>query len=409
MIVAATLASLGCKSVERKVTRAGPDSGPTSAQLPPTPRPAAVADAAAPPVSLGDPVTRAELQLAQGNPIGVLELLEPIVKANPEAASAWEILGEAYRQLGRREDALRAFGETLRREPASVGARVGTCRIRADRGEARPAVAACRQALEVAPQDVDMRFALGISLMQDGQGDEAARELERVVKLRPKVADVRVPLGRSYLFLKRYQDARRELTEALRLEPGRTLAKDLLARTLFELGEAAEAAKLWREVVSAEPGNTEARRGIVGAQRKSGASKEAAEELRGLLEKSPENLQLRLELASTQIEARDWRGAVETLEEILRRQPDHVAALHNLGVVQERLGNPELATDAYRRELALAPERSDTRLHYANLLERQGKLREALAAYEVYRRLSGAAGAQAAQEAIARVKRALAP
>jgi hypothetical protein len=51
--------------------------------------------------------------------------------------------------------------------------------------------------------------------------DNAVRDLERAVELAPDAIEFRVALGRTYLDLKRYGDARRELTRAVQIPTNR--------------------------------------------------------------------------------------------------------------------------------------------------------------------------------------------
>src|SRR5881296_3398822 len=54
---------------------------------------------------------------------------ESATKASPENARAYELLGHVYFELGRNEEARKAYENALQRLPSSVDARIGLARL----------------------------------------------------------------------------------------------------------------------------------------------------------------------------------------------------------------------------------------------------------------------------------------
>lgn len=96
-----------------------------------------------------------------------------------------------------------------------------------------------------------------------------------------------------------------------------------------------------------------------------------------------------------------FREAERILEALVENEarPD---LLVNLGVARAGLGNDDGAVEAYRRALALDPERLDGRVYLANALLRLGRRDEAASEYRRY--LDGGASGESAE----RVRRVLA-
>jgi predicted Zn-dependent protease len=399
------LAGIGCRQVERKVARRVEAKRSAEAPASVAPDAAAPAPAVAAAAPAGDPIARAEIAILEKNPARALELLLPLVKANPGSVDIQLLLGRAYEALGKKDDALAALAAVLERDPKNAAAAALACRIRAERREVGPAEAACRKALAIAPGDHRTRFYHGITLMRLRRTGEAIRELEAVARAWKDHTEVRRHLGRSYANEKRWADARRVLEEARALKDASPELKDLLARSLLETGQPREAAALWREVAAAEPDNADARRWRVEALRRAGLFAEAADEIRAELRRSPDSVQLRHELASVQMLGGDDRGAKETLAALVERARDDAVALYNLGVLHHKTGQFAEASEVLRRAIDADPERVDARLLYANALEMQRRIGEAIAAYrEVARRAgSGTAGTRA-EAAIERLR-----
>jgi tetratricopeptide (TPR) repeat protein len=401
---------LACTSVEHKVARrsrrAPVETEPAAPATPkrvstPAPLPATVQR---------DPLARAEEALAAKNPAAALEILLPLAAANATKLEFQLLLAQAYLGVGKREEALRALGAVQKLDSRHPMAAALICRIRGERRERDTAESACAKAVELAPKDMQSRYLWARALLRMERAADAVRELSDVARAWPDNAEVRLNLGRTLVVLHRWGEARKALEEAIALRRDSTELKDLLARTFVEMGEPKKAAALWREVVAADRSNANARRWFVEALRKSGQLAEAADVLREEAGRDPGSAQLRLELASVEILRGRPSAAVAALGAVLQRQPDNVSALHNLGVLHHQAGRLEPAADALRHAIEIAPDRTDTRLVYANVLELQKKIPEAIAAYEeVVRRAGDSPAARGAAEAIARLKSATAP
>lgn len=74
-------------------------------------------------------INQASVHLQQRRPEKVVRLLEPFVRKHPEFAEAWANLGRGYMETGRHDDAEKAFGRSLQRDPSSGLVRVSLAEL----------------------------------------------------------------------------------------------------------------------------------------------------------------------------------------------------------------------------------------------------------------------------------------
>jgi tetratricopeptide (TPR) repeat protein len=128
-------------------------------------------------------------------------------------------LGEAWEQTGDRREAIR----TWKRAAEIVSAPVLLHRLeQAYRSEGRPSlmIALYREALDRAPQDLALAFALGRVYFELEMLDEAADQFQKVEVRAPDVAPVHAFLGAVYERRGQTGEAFEEYRKALRLAQG---------------------------------------------------------------------------------------------------------------------------------------------------------------------------------------------
>lgn len=169
------------------------------------------------------------------------KFLEQAIAAAPENVEARYYLGRAQFALNHFEEALQAFSEVLKRDPAHVKAQNNIGQVYEAQNNPDAAIAAYRQAVELdansqRPSELPL-FNLGVLLSQRNETKEALVWLERAAKANPGSAQVRFQLGKEYLKLGRTDEAESELLEATRLDPRDVAAHYQLGRLYQRLGK----------------------------------------------------------------------------------------------------------------------------------------------------------------------------
>jgi len=108
-------------------------------------------------------------------------------------------------------------------------------------GDVTAAIGAARQAIELAPEQAEAHFNLGLFLAASGRFEEASRALERAIALRPNFTRAWLQLGRVQSHLERLDEAVASLRRALEIDPAFTRGYLELAAVLRRRGEEGEA------------------------------------------------------------------------------------------------------------------------------------------------------------------------
>jgi tetratricopeptide (TPR) repeat protein len=156
---------------------------------------------------------------AQGEPRRVLELLAQCRKRNPDNVALAYLIGEACRALGNLSEAIWAYEDALRIDPAYVVA----------------------------------HNRLGALLLQRQDLDGAQRHAAEAVRLRPTFAEAHNNLGAALAHRGQLDQAEHHFAEAVRLDPDYAVAHCNLGILLARRGQTEEAAAQFRAALRIKP------------------------------------------------------------------------------------------------------------------------------------------------------------
>ena len=148
-----------------------------------------------------------------------LELIEAVLREQPEHARALPIAGFLYAQQNRLAQSIEAF----------------------------------ERALAVKPDDPAAQFNLGFVLQKAGRHADAIGRLARATELQPSLDRAWYGLGISLIQTSRFHEAIERLTEAARLQPLNPFARYQLAAAWFKLGEPDKVRAEYRKLKSFDP------------------------------------------------------------------------------------------------------------------------------------------------------------
>lgn len=193
--------------------------------------------------------------------------LETVLAASPGDRYALQLLGTAYRRLGREQDALFALtvgstGQPVWADPWSD--EVGQYRrgFAAMLKEATQlglerkfdeAIARLDQLVKLRPDDQALRVYLGGMYAAAGRVTEAAAILDPVLAADPSHFDATMHLASGYLFAGNLDRAAAYATQALALRPSNADAAKLQGMVHWQQGRTREAETLFTAAASADP------------------------------------------------------------------------------------------------------------------------------------------------------------
>lgn len=215
-------------------------------------------------------------------------------------------------------------------------------------GDHAGAERAFRRGLELAPEDPELRNALGWTLFQDGRPAEAVAEYQRALRANPEHVKSHNNLALALVELGRLEEAAGHYEASLRLEPKPEIYSDL-GFIRAQLGEPEVAMAHYRKALDLDPSCASAHFNLAVALAQQGVYGEAESHFRRALPGKP------------------------------------TAETHNaLGFVLVRQGRIREAIAEFRKAIELDPRFAPTYNNLAGVLAQQGQLEEA----ERYYRLS---------------------
>lgn len=279
------------------------------------------------------------------------------LELKPGEAATLIRLGEVRLQLGRPEEARKAFEAALPAAPAA--ARFGLGRVALAQGDARAAAGHFEAALAAQPGASEVRSPLAIAYRKLGRVDDARKALEGYGEGRVTFPD---PLMQQVAALN--TGSRQYVTTGT---------------TALQEKRFAVAAQAFRKALDADPADSAAWAGLGVAQEGLRDLPGAEASYRKALELDPANARAHYNLGTLLAARGDRQEGIKHLETAVRLDPESRDALFNLGQALTEAGEPARALELWDRLLKVAPQDPVTRFQRARALSSLGRHDEAAA------------------------------
>lgn len=268
------------------------------------------------------PREEAQVALQRGDAARALELLEPDFAAHPDDLQVARLLAEAHVKAGS-GDALLA--RLAKWDTAVSHYQQGLVRFARAAEASGPAIAEFRRAVELAPQEPEFQYRLGVALLESEQVEDALPALQKATQLAPDHAGWALPL----------------------------------AKAKARLGDQAGAVAAIRTVVLGTPTPAEVKTAVA-----------LMDQLSDPFATFPAAAKPQLEQAMQWLQLADVpQQAIVQLEQILRDFPD-LAVVHSLlGLAYDRLDDAGRAVDEFKRAIELAPEDGKNHFYLGELYQ----------------------------------------
>jgi mannosyltransferase len=180
----------------------------------------------------------------------------------PYLADSYCDLGDLFQQMGKWDDALDAYEEALRIDPAEIGAYEGLGNIYRHFDEPLMAVESYQKALILQPGMAHLYSLLGDAYVEIGRYDDALAAYQEALRIDPAEIGAHQGLGNVYDHLGEPLRALASYNQALILQPNTAHLHFLLGETYLKLGRFQEAVSAYQQALSIEPNHTRAQRRI---------------------------------------------------------------------------------------------------------------------------------------------------
>ena len=236
--------------------------------------------------------------------------------------------------------------------------------------------------------DIKERFLDAYSFLRAGMANEhtgdrtgAERHFRRGLELAPDNAELRNALGWTLFQAGRTDEAVAEYRRALAANPQYAKAHNNLGLAMIELGDFEAAAGHFQASVAIEP-TAEIYSDLGFAKARLGRSDEALADYRKALALDPECASAHINLAVTSVQSGDLAAAESHYRKATAVQP--TAQTHNgLGYVLAQQGRTGEAIAEYRKAIAADPKFAPVYNNLAEALTEEGKLAEAAEYYRL--------------------------
>jgi len=175
---------------------------------------------------------------------GLLDWCQKWTEREPKVSAAWSALGFAYGNLGRHNDAIKAYRQAIQIDPGyafiwlSLGIAYGKLKRYNDE------IDALRQAIQIDPEDAFAWLNLGFAYGKLKRYNDEIDAYRQALRITPEDHKAWNDLGTVYFLLNRYNDAIIAYRQALRINP-----EDLKAWT--NLGVAYQNLKRYNDAIDA--------------------------------------------------------------------------------------------------------------------------------------------------------------
>ena len=238
--------------------------------------------------------------------------------------------GWALCKSERYEEAVAAFQDALRGDPAFSSAYLGLGVAYSGLGRHDAAVDALQQAIRLRPGQAEAHYNLGVALQRAGRLEEAAPALQKAVALEPDYAAAWSNLGWTYARVGAYGKALDAYHRALRLRPDDAAALSGLGTTYGNLERWAEAVEALQRAAALKAADAGAQYDLGRAYAKLGRPRDAAEAYRRAVRLRPDFAAAHFNLGLALGDLGQSAEAIDAFRGTLRIDPGHVAARFNL-------------------------------------------------------------------------------
>jgi Tfp pilus assembly protein PilF len=202
-----------------------------------------------------------------------LTLWGDVIQKSPNKARGHVMVGDAYQNLGRIDEAIQEYKTTLTLKPNSaevhsnqvidytaVHNNLGTVYQKLGRQE--EAIQEYKTALTLKPNSAEIHYNLGAVYRKTGRIEEAIQEYETAITLNPDYAEAHNNLGNGYESLGRADKAIQEFKTALTLKPNYARAHFNLGIAYQKLGRLEKAIHEFEQALQLEPDFEPARQAL---------------------------------------------------------------------------------------------------------------------------------------------------
>ena len=307
----------------------------------------------------------ARVLMARGADRRALDLLEPMLRSQPNDGELHSLVGDAYLRLGRNSEAAVHLERAVALTPKSGGlqTRLGLSRLAA--GMEREGLDALNNALAQASEARRAAMILSVSHLRAGRNKDALETAERLMKLHGEDPYSLNLAGVALMRLERDQEARQRFERALAIDAKYKPARENLATLAVNEGDEAEARARYYALLRDYPDDPAAMVALSRIAEATGKIEEAIEWLNEARKRDIKSLDPQLRLVHLHLRQNQSALALEILTPLEDEHPRSLDLLIAKGMAEAQSGDVGKALLTYRKAANIAAQTAPALLRLA--------------------------------------------
>jgi tetratricopeptide (TPR) repeat protein len=300
---------------------------------------------------------RGDVALQTGNYEQALEQYSAALKKGEDLGTLFS-LGVTLRRMRQFDQAVQVFDKVAKVDKDYPGLALERGLYYEETGQSDLALQMYAEALQKAPNDIDLKLRIGSTLVAAGQSKQAEPSLKEVIRERPNSAEANHFLGRAMLLSSsNLNEAMRFLQRAVDLDGNRAEYFLYVGWAANEAGQPARAdAALAKSLeLDSSLGDAYWQRGIL--LQKQGATLDAIADLNRALELRPSRYEAHATLALCYEDQSAWAKAEESWRKALKGNDTQPDWQYRLAKVLKRKADAKGSLEAMERAVELAENR----------------------------------------------------
>jgi tetratricopeptide (TPR) repeat protein len=284
------------------------------------------------------------------------QMWRTVIERRPNNSRALYNWGRALAAKGRFNEAIEAYGRSIRLNPRYASAHYNLGNVLNELERYGDSIAALREAVRLDPEHVKARASLGVALAGLGRLDEAIAAYQSALVLEPGHVVTRAKLADALKLAGREDQAIAAYRAVIALDASHAAAHRNLGVLLLDKGRRDEALELCRRAVELEPEDATGRYNLGNVLMEVGRIEDAIASYRRALERNPDDVSARVNLGNALLRMERVEEAIASLREAVRLAPRHANAYYTLGRAFFKRGDYDAAIDAFGQVLKIDPD-----------------------------------------------------
>lgn len=249
-------------------------------------------------------------------------------------------------------------------------------------GNTDGAIRALQQAVELDPDMMEAHMGLLNLYFQKPDVPAAIKECEAIIKIKPNQKDIHMILGNLLRAQNNFDEAAKEFQKALEAGSDPAVCHNAVGVALLQKGDLDGAHQHLKAALEKKEKFPDAHYAMAIVLHKKGDKAKAIEHIDKAIDQSDKNAMAHQTKGDLLANDNKWKEALAEYEESVKDEPNFAQGWASIASAYVQLGDMDKARETFAKARKLNPQDKNILYNLAILLEKNGKLNEALAEFQ---------------------------